>query len=633
MRHYIHEIPVRSERKIVEKTYDVIVIGGGMSGLCAAIASARHGAKTALIQARSVYGGNASSEIRMHIGGASCHWGKENAVETGILLELQLYNQYLNYTHNYSIWDSVLISAVNETNGLDGYLNTTMDEVVTDGTKIEAVKCYQMTTEQRFMMKGSVFIDATGNGTLGFFAGAEYRFGSEDKREFQEKDAREKCSGDTMGSTIMFCSRDTGSPVRFVRPRWARKFDESELQYRYHGNITVYHDADKIVELKEGEDYEDHRDQLVEKYDSASGYWWIELGGDWDDIIAQAEDISYELQRCAYGIWDHIKNGGDHGAENYELIWVGNHPGIREGRRIEGIYMLTENDILENKIFKDAVAYGGWPMDEHTAGGINAHGEIPSRVMSFDGLYTIPFRCYCSKTVENMMMAGRIIGASKMAMSSTRLMGTCSVGGQAVGTAAAMAVKYQCDPREIGEKCIKELQQELLKDDCYIPGFRNEDPLDLARTAKISASSWTDGNEPENIINGISRRVGSKSNQWCSRGMSSQGEWIELDLGKARKISQIRLTFDPNLSQEHCISLSKAFIDKIPVGVPAELVKDYDIIFYIKGKEVLKKNVNENYQRLNIINLETALDVDRIRINITGTNGIQEVRIFEIRIY
>ena len=77
----------------------------------------------------------------------------------------------------------------------------------------------------------------------------------------------------------------------------------------------------------------------------------IELGGDWDDIIAQAEDISYELQRCAYGIWDHIKNSGDHGAENYELIWVGNHPGIREGRRIEGIYMLTENDILENKIF------------------------------------------------------------------------------------------------------------------------------------------------------------------------------------------------------------------------------------------------------------------------------------------
>lgn len=633
MKEYIHEIPAHGKQEIVEKEYDVIVVGGGMSGVCAAIASARHGAKTALIQTRSVYGGNASSEVRMHIGGASCHWGKENAVETGILLELQLCNQYLNYTHNYSIWDSVLLSAVKETEGLDGYLNTTMDEVVSDGTKIEAVKCYQMTTEQRYEMRGSVFIDATGNGTLGYFAGAEYRFGSEDRNEFHEKSAREENSGDTMGSTIMFCAQDTGHPVHFVRPRWARKFDESDLQYRYHGNITVYHDADKIVELKPEEDYEDHRDQLVEKYDSSSGYWWIELGGDWKDIIRQAEDISYELQRCVYGVWDHIKNGGEHGAENYELIWVGNHPGIREGRRIEGTYMLTENDILENRVFEDAVAYGGWPMDEHTAGGIDAKGEIPSRVMSFEGLYTIPYGCYCSKTINNMMMAGRIIGASKMAMSSTRLMGTCSVGGQAVGTAAALAVKYKCSPHEVGRKHIKELQQNLLKDDCYIPGFKNEDPNDLARNAKISASSWIEGSEPENVINGISRNVGKKSNQWCSAGMSSLGEWIEVDLGTERSINQIRLTFDPDLSQEHCISLSKAFIDKIPVGVPKELVKEYEIIFYLDKKEVFRKAVKGNYQRLNIINLETRVHADRIRISVTETNGLQEVRIFEIRIY
>ena len=133
-----------------------------------------------------------------------------------------------------------------------------------------------------------------------------------------------------------------------------------------------------------------------------------------------------------------------------------------------------------------------------------------------------------------MMMAGRIIGASKMAMSSTRLMGTCSVGGQAVGTAAALAVKYKCSPHEVGRKHIKELQQNLLKDDCYIPGFKNEDPNDLARNAKISASSWIEGSEPENVINGISRNVGKKSNQWCSAGMSSLGEWIEVVLGTER---------------------------------------------------------------------------------------------------
>ena len=122
-----------------------------------------------------------------------------------------------------------------------------------------------------------------------------------------------------------------------------------------------------------------------------SGYWWIELGGDWDDIIGQAEDIRYELYKCVYGVWDHIKNGGDHGAENYQLDWVGNLPGTRESRRLVGDYMLTENDILSNGEPEDGVAYGGWPMDEHTAGGFRAKGEIPSKVRSFDGLYGIPY--------------------------------------------------------------------------------------------------------------------------------------------------------------------------------------------------------------------------------------------------
>lgn len=633
MKNYIHEVPDYKLKEPIEKIYDVIVVGGGLSGLCAAISSARHGAKTALIQARSVFGGNASSEIRMHVAGASCHWGKENAAETGILMELQLYNKYLNYNHNFSIWDSVLISAVKDTEKLDGYLNTTMHKVISDGKEIQAIECYQMTTESLYRMKAKVYVDATGHGTLGYFAGAEYRIGCEDKTEFREKDARDEVCGETMGNTIMFCSRDTGHPVKFVRPHWARKFDESDLEYRYHGNIVVYHDADKIVELKPDEDYENHRDQLVEKYDSQSGYWWVELGGDWEDIIKQAEDISYELQRCAYGVWDHIKNGGDHGAENYELIWVGNHPGIRESRRLEGLYMLTENDILQNRVFDDAVAYGGWPMDEHTAGGINAKGVIPSKVRSFEGLYSIPYGCYCSKNISNLMMAGRNIGASKLAMGSTRVMGTCAVGGQAVGTAAALAIKYNCTPAEIRKEHIQELQQELLKDDCYIPGCKNEDPKDFARTAKVTASSYQKGYEPENVINGIARSVGEETNMWRSDGMSEQGETLLLQLQKPEQISQIRITFDPNLSEEHCISLSKAFVEKIPAGVPVELVKDYSVRLYSEGKEVFRKEITGNYQRLNIIDLEKAVCADKIEICVTETNGCSDARIFEVRVY
>ena len=141
-----------------------------------------------IIQDRSVFGGNASSETRMHISGASCHWGKRNAAETGILMEAQLENKYLNDSYNYSIWDGVLWSMIKAEPNLDCFMNTTMHEVISDGSHIEAVKCYQMTTETEYRIEGGIFIDATGNGTLGYFAGAEYRIGREaDSRSNREK--------------------------------------------------------------------------------------------------------------------------------------------------------------------------------------------------------------------------------------------------------------------------------------------------------------------------------------------------------------------------------------------------------------------------------------------------------------
>ena len=356
MERFIHEIPKPSLNPPVEEHYDVVVIGGGMSGLCAAMASARQGARTVLVQDRGVFGGNASSEMRMHISGASCHWGKKNAAETGILMELQLENKYLNDSYNYSIWDGVLWSAARKTENLTVYLNTTMDTVHSDGKKIRSVDCYQMTTEKRLSITGEIYLDCTGNGTLGYFAGAEYAVGREDRKTYGEKDAPEVPDGETMGNTIYFVAEDRGHPVKFVKPDWAYSFDESDFVHRYHGDIVVYHDADDVVVLRPDEDYADHADQLVEKYDVKSGYWWIELGGDWKDIIGQAEDIRWELYRTIYGVWDHIKNGGDHGAENYELVWVGNLPGTRESRRLLGTHILTEQEILANSRHADAVA-------------------------------------------------------------------------------------------------------------------------------------------------------------------------------------------------------------------------------------------------------------------------------------
>lgn len=635
MKQFVHETPECSENPGIALHYDVVVVGGGMSGLCAAVASARHGAKTALIQDRSVFGGNASSETRMHISGASCHWGKTNAAETGILMELQLENKYLNDDYNYSIWDGVLWSKVQETENLDNYMNTTMERVIAKPGEIQAVECYQMTTEKRFRFTADIYIDATGHGTLGYFAGAEYMIGRESGKTYQEASAPEKEDGNTMGNTIYFCARDTGHPVVFKKPSWAYSFDESFFKHRYHGDIVVYHSDDDVVVLRADEDYEDHADQLVEKYDVQSGYWWIELGGDWDDIISSAEDIRWELYKTIYGVWDHIKNGGDHGAENYELIWVGNLPGTRESRRLMGDYILTENDIRETTrtLRPDAVAYGGWPMDEHTAGGFAAKGEIPSMVRSFPGLYGIPYGCYCSKTVKNLMMAGRDISASKLAMGSARVMGTCAVGGQAVGTAAAMASALGCTPKAFGEQYVEQLRQALLKDDCYIPGCKNEDEKDLARYAKVRASSSKRGCEAEKVINGISRNEGDAINLWCSDGMAAGGETLTLDLQAPAAVSQLRVTLDPNLSEERCISVSKAFIDKEPIGVAKELVKDFQVTIRREGKTVWEHTVRDNYQRLCIINLPQSVEADQVELRFTATNGVPDARVFEVRIY
>ena len=633
MKRFVHETPRPSRNPATPLRYQVVVVGGGMSGLIAAMASARQGARTALIHDRSVFGGNASSETRMHISGASCHWGKKNASETGILMELLLENKYLNDSYNYSIWDGVLWSAAKNTPNLDLYMNTTMDCVFSDGSRVERIEAYQMTTEKRFSFEADVYLDCTGNGTLGYFAGAEYAIGRECKADFSEKDAPDVRDGETMGNTIYFVAEKRDHPVRFVKPDWAYTFDESDFKHRYHGDIVVYHNADDVVVLNSGDDYADHSDELVEKYDVKSGYWWIELGGDWDDIIAQSEDIRYELYRCVYGVWDHIKNGGDHGAENYELVWVGNVAGMRESRRLMGDYVLTENDILSGRTHPDAVAYGGWPMDEHVAGGFRAKGQIPSRVRSFKGLYSIPYGCYCSRTLSNLMMAGRNISCSKLAMGSTRVMGTCAVGGEAAGIAAARAAQLGLSPRAYGEAHIRELQQLLLKGDCYLIGLRNEDPGDHARSATVTASSHRDGFGPEKVVNGIARNTDEANNLWVSDGISPEGERLTLTLARPAVLSQARLTFDPDLNEEKCISVSKAFIDKEPRGVPVQLVRDYDVRALRGGQAVAEVAVRGNHQRLNAVDFPAPVEADAVEIRILATNGDPDARVFEVRLY
>ena len=619
-----------------DASYEVIVTGGGMTGLCAAIASARGGAKTALIQDRPVFGGNASSEIRMHICGASANETKKNAEETGIIREIQLENKFLNDTYNYSVWDRVLYTAAVQEPNLTYYLNTAMREVITEGNQIRQIICYQLTTEINWRFSAPLFLDCTGNGTLGYLAGADFRTGSESKQEFQEPHAPERPNQERMGNTLLFKAVDRGRPVPFVKPAWAYDFTEDQLRYRKHADVKPLFDSPaqaanlhRVSLIDQMSDKE--KEFSFDGYCLDYGYWWIEVTGRTGDIISEYESIRDELLKCVYGVWDHIKNGGDHGAENYDLLWVGMLPGVRESRRLEGDYILTEKDVLENRVFPDAVAYGGWPIDNHAPNGIFDYDLLPSFIHDFDGLYTIPYRCFLSKNIENLLIGGRSLSASKLAMASSRVMGTCAVGGQAMGTAAAMCCKEGLLPRELGAQ-IEKLQQQLLKDDCYIPGFQNQDPLDLARTAAASASTQLPQREAAKVLNGISRDTGSSQNAWESDGIGPHGETLALTFPKAVKVREVRLTFDPDLSKTIKITLSSRRISQQRPGVPEKLVKDYTLSFYLSGSLVYERRINDNHQRLNVIPLD-PVECDRIAVTVLETHGYKNARIFEMRVY
>lgn len=601
--------------------FDVVIVGGGMTGLCAAIASARHGAKTALVQDRPVLGGNASSEIRMHICGATANMKKPELSEGGIVHELMLSNKRVNDSYNFSIWDAVLFQAAKNEKNLTLLLNTTMHAAACQDGEITCIECYQMSTEKRLLIHGKIFADCTGNGTLGAFVGVKSRTGSEGKAEFNEPHAPEQPNQDRMGNTLLFKAANVGHPVKFIPPVDAMHFTEEQLRYRKHSADVP---KEVLAKASENEIW-----MLFDGYCQDYGYWWIEIGGESADIISEYEDIRDQLVRAVYGVWDHIKNGGNHGAENYELVWVGMLPGVRESRRMEGEYMLNENDLLENRVFDDAVAYGGWPVDNHVEHGLLDFDKMPSEIYAFNGLYTIPYRSYVAKDMDNLFIGGRSMGASKLAMASSRVMGTCAVGGQAVGTAAALCKKYGCTPHDV-EAHMKELQQLLLKDDCYIPGYKNEDPADLARTAQVSAGS--EKQPAANVINGVSRTVGEDENCWQSDGLAGDNGVLSLKWDAPHTLRQVRLTFDPNLCSSIKITLSsKRIAEQVP-GVPPELVRDYDVELLKDGHVLASRSVRGNYQRLNVLNFD-ACDCDEVRLHVLATNGIADARVYEVRAY
>lgn len=441
-------------------TADITVIGGGLAGVCAAIAAARLNHKVTLVQNRGVLGGNSSSEIRVWVAGATKHGVNRYARETGIMGELFVENQYRNPEGNPYLWDALLMEKVKEESNIRLFLNTEIMTVkMQDHQKIESITGFMSGSERLITFKSSHFIDCSGDGIVAFLAGAKFRLGRESRAEFNESLAPLHEDKTTLGSTLFFYTKDLGRPVKYVKPSFARDITKTSII----------------------------KNRIIKKEDNGCAYWWIEWGGELD-VVHDNEKIRDELQAIVYGIWDYIKNSGNYDADNLTLEWIGSVPGKREYCRFEGDYTLKQTDIEEQVLFKDRIGFGGWSIDLHPASGVyndsvGAQHSVP------DGIYHIPYRILYSKNISNLFLAGRDVSTSHVAFGTVRVMATCAVMGQAAGTAAAIAAKHNANPRDIYLHYLKEYQQTLLREDGAILGIKNQDEHDLARQADITSTS------------------------------------------------------------------------------------------------------------------------------------------------
>jgi len=444
-------------------TSDLVVVGGGLSGVCCAITAARAGIKVTLVQDRPVLGGNASSEVRLWVLGATSHMGNNNrwAREGGVIDEILVENMYRNPEGNAVIFDTVMLDKVVSEPNITLLLNTAVIDVdKSSADQISSARAFCSQNSVEYVLKAPLFCDASGDGVLGFLSGAAFRMGAESQDEFGEKFAPTKEYGELLGHSLYFYSKDTGKPVNFVPPSYALE------------------DITKIPRYRK-----------FNTREFGCNLWWVEYGGRLD-TVHETETIKWELWKVIYGIWNHIKNSGQFPeARNLTLEWVGTIPGKRESRRFVGDYLLTQQDIVEQRTHSDAVAFGGWSIDLHPADGV--FSEKPGcNQWHGKGIYQIPYRSYYSKNVNNLFIAGRIISVTHVAFGSSRVMGTSAYGGQAVGMAAALCREQNVLPAALGsEKNIRMLQQRLIASGQYIPGLTLSDSEDLVRTAKLTASS------------------------------------------------------------------------------------------------------------------------------------------------
>jgi hypothetical protein len=560
--------------------YDVVVVGGGLAGCMAAVSAARNGAKTALVQNRPVLGGNASVEILVPPVGVWPH-GRTNPLdprETGLIEEVRTAGrQRFRQTWVYS---GRLMRLVKLEPNLDLHLNTHATGVaMADGSRdtIAAVLAVDVRSGQRLRFGGRVFIDCTGDGVVGLAAGAEHRHGKEPRSMYDESLAPETGDRQTMGNSLKYAVRSTAKPQPFETPQWAYSFGACG-------------------------DFGSGRHPAIDN--SLDRQWVIELGG-LRDTYRDAEEIRDDLLRVIYGMWDHAKNHCPklkQQAAKLALAWVGYVAGKRESARLIGDYVMRQQDVVNQTLFPDRIAYGAWGLDDHPSGGFFHKGR-PSAHPYKGRPHSVPYRSLYSKNIRNLMMAGRDISVSHVALGSVRVMLTCSVIGHAAGTAAAMCVEHDTTPRGIHKDYIQALQQRLLKEGAYLIDLPGKDPRDLARSARITASS--EKGPAANVINGCARAVGEAVNAWTPKS-NELPQWVQLDWERPQALNMVHVTFQ-----------AKAL-------APAK----FALAAWRDGAWRTIAEVTDNRHRRRVLGLE-PLTTDRLRVLVYRASGICEVRVYD----
>jgi len=575
---------------------DVCVVGGGMAGLIAAMSAARHGANVILMHDRPVLGGNASSECRVHICGADRNAHHPDLRETGILEELRLANLHVNPQRSYSVWDTVLYDAARRQDGLQLMLNCSACDAEMDGPWIVSVTGWQTTTQTRHTVRAKVFIDCSGDAILAPLTGAASRSGREARDEYGESLAPEHADAGSMGMTLAFAAADQGRPMPFTPPAWAHVFERCE----------------------------DIPDRAEHPTWWQLGYWWNELGGV-DDSVHDTEAVRDRLLATMMGLWDHIKNRccdeTRERASTWALEWVQYLPAKRDSRRYVGKYVLVQDDLKTGGDFDDTVAYGGWSIDEHPPVGIAGCAKMGVAPACHDEPhmpYAIPYRSLVARNVENLLFAGRCASCSHVALSSTRVMATAAVMGQAAGTAAAIATRRGIAPAGVSD-CVSDLQQALIADDAYLPGVKQQFSAVNAE-AKLTASAG----DPSALHDGFSRPIDGEPHAWDCR----IGDSVEVRFAAPATVHRLNVVADSDLNRRLQLSRWGAYGDTVPTTMPEALLKDADVEVLAGGQWQPAGEVRGNIDRF--VRIPIARRAEGLRLTLRETWGNDATRLFAL---